>query len=150
MFIGLFSWIDLTFFGLLALLWFPLAGRRRIHPLLAAYDYLFITASTISFCLAVKFKVLAYFNDTINFLIVRNLGRGSLVAALHYILDENHPFRPSGWRNWRNYIDLLDRKKAFTTSLASDYRPIDALAGALYCHNRAPGFHNRGTRLADQ
>ncbi len=89
LFIGFSFWMDLVLFGLLALLWFPSAERLRIHPLLAAYDYLFINTGIMGLWLAVKFKVLSYFNDTINFLIVRNLGGGSLIEALHYVMDES-------------------------------------------------------------
>jgi hypothetical protein len=38
--------------------------------------------------LALKFKVLSYFSDTVNLQIIKNLGGGSLKQALLYISNE--------------------------------------------------------------
>lgn len=87
-FIGLSLWMDLVLFGALGAIWFWFAGRYRIRPLLAGFNYIFFTSSTIGIWLAIKYKVLSYFNDTLNFLIIKNLGGGSLVEALTYVTNE--------------------------------------------------------------
>ena len=42
--------------------------------------------------LTLKFKVLSYFSDTINFQLVQNLGGGDLMEALTYIANETAIF----------------------------------------------------------
>ncbi len=87
-FIGLSLWMDLVLFGALGAVWFWFTSWCRIRPLLAGFNYIFFTSSAIGIWLAVKYKVLSYFNDTLNFLIIQNLGGGSLVEALIYITNE--------------------------------------------------------------
>ena len=88
LFITLSAWIDLSVFGSFALIWYRLSERMRIRPLLSAYHYFFASASVMVFWLAIKFKLLAYFSDTLNFVIVRNLGGGSISGALVYVTEE--------------------------------------------------------------
>ncbi|MCP3906402.1 MAG: hypothetical protein GY712_00055, partial [Oceanicoccus sp.] len=87
-FIGLSLWMDLVLFGTLGAVWFWLAHWFRIRPLLVGFNYMFFASSAIGFWLAVKYNVLSYFNDTLNFLIIQNLGGGSLVESLTYITNE--------------------------------------------------------------
>ncbi|MCB1879108.1 MAG: sulfatase-like hydrolase/transferase [Gammaproteobacteria bacterium] len=87
-FIGLGLWMDLVFIGTLGTAWFWFTNRRVTRPLVAAYFFVFSGLSIIGIWLAVKFKILAYFNDTINFLIVQNLGGGNIVDVLAYITNE--------------------------------------------------------------
>lgn len=42
----------------------------------------------MGFWLALKFKVLTYFSDTVNFLVIKNLGGGNLADSLAYITSE--------------------------------------------------------------
>lgn len=42
----------------------------------------------MGFWLALKFKVLTYFSDTVNFLVIKNLGGGNLADSLAYISSE--------------------------------------------------------------
>lgn len=83
------TWMDLFVFGSLGLIWFRLSDRFGSKPLLSAYNFFFITAATMALWLAAKFKVLSYFNDTLNFMIIRNLGGGSLGEALRYVAQES-------------------------------------------------------------
>jgi hypothetical protein len=88
-FMGLSLWVDLAFFGTLGLIWFRIAERRGTHPLFSTYNYLFFVIASMGMWLALKFKVLTYFNDTLNFLIIRNLGGGSLTEAFRFVADES-------------------------------------------------------------
>ena len=87
-FLGLGLWMDLVLIGSMGTIWFWFTNRRVTRPLVAAYFFIFSGLSVIGFWLAFKFKVLTYFNDTINFLIVRNLGGGNIGHVLDYITNE--------------------------------------------------------------
>jgi hypothetical protein len=88
LFITFSAWMDLSVFGSFALIWYRLSERMRIRPILSAYHYFFASASVMVFWLAIKFKLLTYFSDTLNFVIVRNLGGGSISGALAYVTEE--------------------------------------------------------------
>lgn len=83
------TWMDLFMFGSLGLAWFHLSDRMRLRPLLSAYNYFFVSVSVMIVWLVTKFKVLSYFNDTLNFIIIRNLGGGSMLDALLYVAQES-------------------------------------------------------------
>jgi hypothetical protein len=87
-FIGLSLWMDLILFGTFSITWFWYSTRRGIKPLVAAYVFMFWVLSIMGFWLAVKFKLLTYFSDTVNFLVIQNLGGGKLAGALIYIANE--------------------------------------------------------------
>lgn len=87
-FIGLSLWMDLALFGLLGLIWYWICNRFRIKPIFSAYNFVFLVLSIMGIWLTIKFKVLSYFNDTLNFLIIKNLGGGSLLDALTYVANE--------------------------------------------------------------
>ncbi len=87
-FMGLSIWMDLVLLGAVGAAWFRVTNRYRIQPWLAGFSYIFFTSSVIGIWLAAKYKVLSYFNDTLNFLIIQNLGGGSLVEALIYATNE--------------------------------------------------------------
>ena len=87
-FIRLSLWMDIALFGALGLIWYWINNRLRIKPVLSAYNYAFLALSVMGIWLTVKFKALSYFNDTLNFLIIKNLGGGSLVEALTYVANE--------------------------------------------------------------
>ena len=87
-FIGLSIWVDIVLIGAASLPWFWISRRRNTPPLLTAYNFAFITLSVMGVWLALKFKLLSYFNDTLNFLIMKNLGGGSLLEAVSYVANE--------------------------------------------------------------
>ncbi|MEJ2529946.1 MAG: sulfatase-like hydrolase/transferase, partial [Gammaproteobacteria bacterium] len=87
-FIGLSFWVDFVFFYVLSLPWFWWSKRRNACIQLTAYNYTFVTLSVMGVWLALKFKVLSYFNDTLNFLLIKNLAGGSLTEALSYVANE--------------------------------------------------------------
>lgn len=87
-FIGLSLWMDLILFGTLSIIWFRLINRRSARTLVSAYFFVFFGLSVMGFWLALKFKVLTYFSDTVNFLVIQKLGGGSLAEALIYINNE--------------------------------------------------------------
>ncbi len=95
-FLGLSLWMDVFFYGGIAFIWFRLASRWRSKPLIAAYNFAFLVSAAIGGWLAVKFKVLSYFNDTIDFLLLQALGGGSLYHALSYVSNETTVFILAG------------------------------------------------------
>lgn len=87
-FIGLSLWVDLFFFGLIGSLWAWTSNRFGRNPLVASYNLFAFGVIVVGLWLAIQFKVLAYFNDTLNFIIIRNLGGGSLMEAFAYVSNE--------------------------------------------------------------
>jgi hypothetical protein len=87
-YLAISTWIDLFFFGVIGYVWFRLSDRAGIRYLVSVYNYFFISTSLMAVWLAIKYKVLSYFNDTLNFVIIRNLGGGSLSEALVYVAQE--------------------------------------------------------------
>ncbi|MCP4126197.1 MAG: sulfatase-like hydrolase/transferase [Gammaproteobacteria bacterium] len=81
-------WIDITVIGGISLLWFWVSDRLKINLQMAAYNFTYICASFMAIWLGIKFKVLSYFNDTLNFMIIKNLAGGSLLDALSYVANE--------------------------------------------------------------
>jgi len=87
-FIMLSAWMDVFVFGALALVWYRLAEFMRIRPILSAYHYFFVSVTVMAIWAEIRFKLLSYFSDTLNFAIIRNLGGGSISSALLYAADE--------------------------------------------------------------
>ena len=81
-------WFDLSFVGLLASVWFFVADKLNKYGLAIYYTFTVIVVFLSGIWLAFKFKILSYFNDTINLEIIRNLGGGSLKEALLYANNE--------------------------------------------------------------
>ena len=79
---------DLSFVGLLASLWFFIADKLSKYGLIIYYSFTVIVVFLTGIWLALKFKVLSYFSDTINLQIIKNLGGGSLKEALLYVSNE--------------------------------------------------------------
>jgi len=92
LFITLSVWMDFFVFGALALVWCRLAELMRIRPVLSAYHYFFASATVMVIWLNVRFELLTYFSDTLNFAIIRNLGGGSISSALAYVAEETAIF----------------------------------------------------------
>ncbi len=87
-FLILSVWYDAVFFGFSAVFWFYLADRFNRHGMVSYYNFTVFTLLLMGCWLAFKFEVLSYFNDTIDFQIIRNIGGGSLREALLYISNE--------------------------------------------------------------
>ena len=81
-------WFDLSLVGLIAALWFYVADKLNKYGLTIYYSFTVIVVFLAGTWLAFKFKVLSYFNDTVNLQIIRNLGGGSLKEALLYVSNE--------------------------------------------------------------
>lgn len=65
----------------------------RLHPsdkryILARYNFVFFAITGLSLYLVAKYQVLSYFSDAISFRLIKQLGGGSLVDALIYVMDE--------------------------------------------------------------
>jgi len=85
----LFSlWFDLSLVGLLADLWFVVADKLNKYGLTIYYSFTVIVVFLSGIWLSLKFKVLSYFNDTVNLQLIRNLSGGSLKEALLYVSNE--------------------------------------------------------------
>jgi phosphoglycerol transferase MdoB-like AlkP superfamily enzyme len=81
-------WFDLSLVGLLACLWFFVADKLNKYGLNIYYSFTVIVVFLTGIWLALKFKVLSYFSDTLNLQIIKNLGGGSLKEALLYVSNE--------------------------------------------------------------
>jgi len=81
-------WYDLTFIGLLASLWFFVADKLNKYGQRIYYSFSVIVIFLAALWLLVKFKLLSYFNDTLNLQIIKNLAGGSLKEALLYASNE--------------------------------------------------------------
>ena len=79
---------DLSLVGLFASLWFFIADKLSKYGLVIYYSFTVIVVFLTGIWLAIKFKVLSYFSDTINLQIIKNLGGGSLKEALLYVSNE--------------------------------------------------------------
>lgn len=88
LYILLSLWYDFLLFGLLGMLWFYVADRLNKYGILIYYCFTVIMLLTMGVWLGLKFKVLSYFNDTINYQIISNLGGGSLKYGLLYAANE--------------------------------------------------------------
>ena len=85
----LFSlWFDFVFFGVVTMVWFLVADRINRHGIYIYYVFTALTLIITGAWLGFKFKVLSYFNDTLNFLVLQNLGGGSFRDALLYASNE--------------------------------------------------------------
>ena len=87
-FIFMSLWFDFIFFGCFAMLWFCVAGRLNKHGIYIYYIFTVFSMLIMGGWLGFKFKVLSYFNDTVNFLILQNLGGGSIKEAVLYASNE--------------------------------------------------------------
>ncbi|PKM10607.1 MAG: hypothetical protein CVV13_12525 [Gammaproteobacteria bacterium HGW-Gammaproteobacteria-3] len=88
LFLLLSFWYDFVFFGVLASLWFHAADRLNKFGILIYYSFTVLIWLAMGFWLGLKFKVLSYFNDTLNYQIISNLGGGSLKRGLLYATNE--------------------------------------------------------------
>ncbi|WP_431065192.1 sulfatase-like hydrolase/transferase [Methylotuvimicrobium sp.] len=87
-FILLTLWYDFILFGLIGVAWFYIADRLNKSGILIYYSFTVLILLSMGVWLGLKFKVLSYFNDTINYQIIANLGGGSLRDGLLYAANE--------------------------------------------------------------
>ena len=88
LFLTLSLWTDLFLIGALGFIWFRAANYKGLRPLPSAYNFASAIIITMAAWLALKYKVLSYFSDALNFTIIKNLGGGSLFEALKYASQE--------------------------------------------------------------
>lgn len=78
-------WMSITFFGSIALIWYWTLSKLKVNSFNICYHY-FILINYICFIVqSIHYKILSYFNDTINYTIVKNLAGDSMGTALAYI-----------------------------------------------------------------
>ena len=87
-FIFLSLLFDLSLCGVLASFWFFIANKFKKKGIIVSYNFTVLIVLLMGIWLALKFKVLSYFSDTINLTIIKNLGGGSLKEALVYVGNE--------------------------------------------------------------
>jgi hypothetical protein len=82
-----------------ALLFFAIAGawgaasrRLGVRPTLSAYHFFGTVAGISIAIIAARYHLLSYFADFMDFTVLRNLGGGSLSAAMAYGLEEGRLF----------------------------------------------------------
>ncbi len=81
-------WFDFMFFGFFAVGWFAIVDRLNKHGIYVYYIFTVFSMLLMGGWLGFKFKVLSYFNDTLDFLILQNLGGGSVKDAFLYASNE--------------------------------------------------------------
>lgn len=81
-------WFDALLFGFFAVFWFFIADRLNKHGIYIYYIFTVFSMLIMGGWLGFKFKVLSYFSDTVNFLILQNLGGGSVKDAFLYASNE--------------------------------------------------------------
>lgn len=79
---------DFLLFGVVGSLWFYVAGRLNKLGILTYYSFTVFILLVMGIWLGLKFKVLSYFNDTINYQIIANLGGGSIKEGVLYASNE--------------------------------------------------------------
>ncbi len=79
---------DFSLCGILASIWFYISNKFRKKGIVVSYNFTILIVLLMGIWLALKFKVLSYFSDTINLTIIKNLGGGSLKEALIYAGNE--------------------------------------------------------------
>jgi phosphoglycerol transferase MdoB-like AlkP superfamily enzyme len=88
LFVLISLWYDFFLFGIFGIFWFYLADRLNKFGILTYYSFTVLMLLVMGIWLGLKFKVLSYFNDTINYQIIANLGGGSLKEGLLYAANE--------------------------------------------------------------
>jgi len=81
-------WYDITLIGLLASLWFLIADKLNKYGQTIYTSFSLIVIFLAALWLLVKFKLLSYFNDTVDLQIIKNLAGGSIKEALLYGSNE--------------------------------------------------------------
>ncbi|MBM4137544.1 MAG: hypothetical protein FJ241_12045 [Nitrospira sp.] len=81
-------WFDFIFLGLIALIWNWLGSKLKINPFIISYHYLFVAGFLCMTKIAVHYKLMSYFSDTVNFHLIKNLGGDSFRGALTYVSKE--------------------------------------------------------------
>lgn len=84
LFIFLSLLFDLSLCGVLASFWFFIADKFKKKVIIVSYNFTVLIVLLMGIWLSLKFKVLSYFSNTINFTIIKNLGGGSLKEAFLY------------------------------------------------------------------
>jgi len=79
---------DLSLCGILASFWFYISNKFKKKGIVVSHNFTILIVLLMGIWLALKFKVLSYFSDTINLTIIKNLGGGSLKEALVYAGNE--------------------------------------------------------------
>ena len=87
-FISISAIFDLFFYTFIAVIWYTAANYFKKFSLITTFYYIVLSLGLTSIWLAAKFKLLSYFNDTINYTIIKNLGGGSLKEAILYASNE--------------------------------------------------------------
>jgi hypothetical protein len=88
LFIFLSLLFDLSLCGVLASFWFFIADKFKKKVIIVSYNFTVLIVLLMGIWLSLKFKVLSYFSNTINFTIIKNLGGGSLKEAFLYADNE--------------------------------------------------------------
>lgn len=79
---------DAIFYGALMTVWFLIANKFKKYQLISTLYFSFTIIIIIGVIIALQYKVLSYFSDTINLTVIKNLGGGSLGEALLYASNE--------------------------------------------------------------
>jgi glucan phosphoethanolaminetransferase (alkaline phosphatase superfamily) len=87
-FLTSYIWFTSLLLLVAAVPWFALYRRLRLPSGIAIYHYVIVVGGTLVGALCIKYEVLRYFSDTVDFNLIKSLGGGSLVDALRYATNE--------------------------------------------------------------
>jgi glucan phosphoethanolaminetransferase (alkaline phosphatase superfamily) len=92
LFLATLAAVETAFFFALAGIWGAALHRFAPRRALVAYHFLFLVGGASASIIAVRYQILGYFTDFMNFTVLKNLGGGSLRDALAYGLEEGRLF----------------------------------------------------------
>jgi len=87
-FFSITCWFDGILFGVFAMAWFHVADKYNRNGMISYYNFIVTCLLITGGWLAIKFEVLSYFNDTVNFQIIKNISGGSFRNSLLYVSNE--------------------------------------------------------------
>ncbi|HIA08906.1 MAG TPA: hypothetical protein EYN73_07560 [Chromatiaceae bacterium] len=73
---------------ILLILFFIFIRIHKDKPLVGFYNFLCFSVGLVSITLVLQYQLLSYFSDAVSFQLLENLGGGSLVDSLLYVMEE--------------------------------------------------------------
>jgi phosphoglycerol transferase MdoB-like AlkP superfamily enzyme len=83
---------EILFFFAIAGAWGAASRWLGVRPVLGAYHYVSVVGGLSIAITAARYQILSYFADFVDFTVLRNLGGGSLSAAVAYGFEEGRLF----------------------------------------------------------
>ncbi|HZF16506.1 MAG TPA: hypothetical protein VE046_11230, partial [Steroidobacteraceae bacterium] len=87
-FVALVTLADSLLLVVVAWPYFLVMRRTRMQPLIASFCFCYWALAVFMITIVVRYGVLTYFNDTLNFMLMKELGGGSLWRSIGFVADE--------------------------------------------------------------